>query len=71
MINGEGHTKVIRVSTTDHRNTVLVERVAVYLINDCEMWMGLAHILTYKYGYANKGVDIGKLARNIVFGCVK
>ena len=67
----EIHTKVTRISTTDHRYTVLVKRVAVYLINTCEIWMELAHISTYKYAYANKCVDIGKLARDIVFGCVK
>lgn len=67
----EIHTKMTRISTTDHRYTVLVQSVAVYLVNNCEIWMGLAHISTYKYGYANKCVDIGKLACNIVFGCVK
>ena len=67
----ESHTKVTRISTTDHGYTVLVERVTVYLINNCEIRMGLAHISTYKYGYANACVDIGKFARNIVLGCVK
>ena len=68
---GKLRTKVTRVSTTDHRYTVLVERVAVYLMNNCEIWMGLAHISTYKYGYAYTCVDISKLARNIVFGGVE
>ena len=63
----EIHTKVTRISTTDHRYTALVESVAVYLRNKGEIWMELAHILTYKYGYANKRVDISKLARDIVF----
>ena len=71
MINGESHTKVARVSTTDHGYTDLVERVPIYLMNNCEVWNGLAHISTYKYGYTNKCVDIGKVACNIVFGCVK
>jgi hypothetical protein len=39
-------------------------------MNNCEIWMvvTVVHISIYKY---TLGIDIGKLARNIVFGCVK